>query len=160
MECRVRSVGLSLVVTLALGASALVPGCAHDPPQRETPDLPPAEEEPERPGALEDWSSRVVEAGTTFRLEDEPIGVSGPDVVLTLARVDWAVLEDPDGSETRTGTVSLVVRHGDDMRNVTLDEGDSRTVFGARLELLDADLDVSGGERQTVYAEMRVTSVE
>lgn len=93
------------------------------------------------PDAYADFRGPHAKAGSTFRLTGKPMAVDGPNVVVSIVKVEWSTLSGPSGKDTREASVNLRVQKAQEERVVTLGQGDARTVLGAKLTLLSAGED-------------------
>jgi hypothetical protein len=93
------------------------------------------------PDAYLDFRGIHAKSGATFRLASKPMTVDGPNVVVTIVKVDWSTMTGPSGKDTREASVNLRVQKGAEERVVTLGQGDARTVLGATLTLVTAGED-------------------
>lgn len=88
--------------------------------------------------AFGDFRGEHVAASTPFRLAQKPIGVDGPNLVVSLVKTEWSSITTPTGKEVKEATASLRVQKGQEERSVVISQGEDRVVFGARLFVVGA----------------------
>ena len=97
------------------------------------------------PEALADpfdtWPGAKVPGDAPFKISRDPVGSEGCRVIVTLKRVKWSTFELPSGEESRSGTVTVSVKRGDEIREVHIDEGSAKTVHDCRLSVETAGED-------------------
>ena len=112
-----------LPVALAL----LISGCASAP----APTPAPVAAAPAQPAdPLASFEGTRKPANTEFRLMLAPVGIEGVGVVLRVVKAEWTEM---DGE--RTATAVIKVERGEQSKMVYLEEGDTRTVLGAKLHV-------------------------
>lgn len=81
------------------------------------------------------WTGRTVGWEEPFELRGtNEAKLEGEDYVVGLIKTSWSAMETPKG-EVRTGTAKLLVTVGDELKEVSIEEGESRVVFGHRIEV-------------------------
>ncbi len=140
MRCK----ALELMLATALLCGTLA-SCGAPEVVQPTPETDPRTTEPVvvavEPDAFRDYRGPHAKAGTVVRVQTKPMAVDGPNVVVTLVKVDWSTMTAPSGKEMREATVNLRVQKGQEERMITLGQGDDRTVLGAKLTLVGAGED-------------------
>ncbi len=101
----------------------------------------PAANTPKVPDVYTDHRGEHVKTGQHFRLAAKPIAVDGPNLVIELVKVDWQTMTAPSGKELREASASLVLRRGQDSRQVMIPQKDEKVAMGARIQVLDAGED-------------------
>ena len=122
--------GLAILFTSA----SILMACASTPP--------PAPE-PEAVDPFADFRGAWFEPGTAFRLESTPMANRDLAIEITLKKVEWTISETRDGTEVREASVVLIVTHGEERRRLRMDEGDTKSAFGAAIEARKAGEDYS-----------------
>ena len=116
--------------TLSLTIALLFMGCASAP----APAPSPAPAQPEAPvDPLAAYEGTRKPANTEFRLMLAPVGVEGVGVVVRVVKAEWSEM---DGE--RTATAVIRVERGEESRTVYMEEGDIKSVLGAKIHVKSA----------------------
>jgi hypothetical protein len=94
----------------------------------------------EAPAPTDAWSMFKGDKhplGKIFRVLRKPSGIDGVQVVVQLLKVDWQTMDAPGGT-IKTATANLHLQKGDDERNLTIEQGETRTALGVKLTLVGA----------------------
>jgi len=124
--------GLAILFTSA----SILLACASTPP-------PTSVSEPEAVDPFADFRGAWFEPGTVFRQESTPMANRGLGIEITLKKVEWTISETRDGTEVRDASVVLIVSQGEQSRRLRMDEGDTKSAFGATVEARKAGEDYS-----------------
>ena len=98
--------------------------------------------------------------GEVFRISRHPVGVEGPNFVVSISRVEKSSIEAPTGKKITDVTATLIVSKGEEQRQVTISAGDDRVVFDARIAVIRADEDYDAEHLTYLpWAEVKVTAL-
>lgn len=125
-----RLLTLPLPLLLALAAcggssGGLIVDNAPPPPKA-------APEPPKVPDAWRDHRGDHVKLGQKFRIANKPIAVDGPNVVITLSKVDWSTMTTPSGKEVKEGAAQVAVTKGEDTVTGLIPQGDFKRIHGVK----------------------------
>lgn len=98
----------------------------------------PVAEAPKTPDAWRDHRGEHVALGKKFRLAAKPVAVDGPNFVVSLLKVDWSTMTTPSGKEVKEGAAQLSVTQGEETSTALVPQGDSKRLFGVKLEVVAA----------------------
>ncbi len=94
---------------------------------------------PRADDAFRDFGGKVVEVGEAFRLEAmDMVGIKGHRIVIRMVKTEWTSSEGADGKMVKEGTADLEVQQGDQRKRKRIDQGETRTVFGAKITVKGA----------------------
>lgn len=125
-----------LIPLLLLGAS-----CGGGD-TRPTPKPRPRAEPVERaPDFFDEFGGARVDAGQSFRLGNDPIGVDGVRVVVSLSETEWISREDARGDEIKEAIAVVLIQKGEEVARLRLHAGERGTKLGVTVLVEDAGED-------------------
>lgn len=93
-----------------------------------------------------------------FVLQNNPVAIVGPNLILRMVRIEWTESENGRGVIEKEGTAHVMVESGDDSKTLRMDVGESRGAFGWRVHLFKVDDLYREGQGDYVpQAEIKVT---
>lgn len=93
-----------------------------------------------------------------FQIQNNPVAIVGPSLILRIVRVDWVTSENGRGDVEKEGTAHILVEAGDDTKTLRLEVGEDRGAFGWRVHLSKVDDVYRAGQGDYIpQAELKVT---